>query len=89
MTALFSDAGALDAVQSDLSVQKYRFTPNQYSRLSHRQYTLLRPYLGTTNVVDTIKELLEEDRNIAVFFLYARTPRSDDDGERGLRYPDD
>lgn len=44
---------------------------------------------ATTNVVDPIKELLEEDRNIAVFFLYVRTPRSDDDGKRGLRYPDD
>lgn len=43
---------------------------------------------ATTNVVDLIKEVLEEDRNIAVFFLYVKTPRSDDDGKRGLRYPD-
>jgi len=46
-------------------------------------------YLTTTNVVDPIKVLLEEDRNIAVFFLYVRTPRSDDDGKWGLRYHDD
>ena len=44
---------------------------------------------ANTNVVDPMKELLEEDRNIAVFFLYVKTPRSDDDGKRGLGYPVD